>query len=552
MGADDDGERWLRSGHLDCGDLPSASLAAAPSFRVTARRPPPFRLLRFPPCADTLGSVARLLNAIGSPGLRAASDEAAKRSKPTDRSRGTIAALASAVALALVWGVLGRSSLFIDSTFALVWGREVARGELPSYDAVALAPVPHPLATGFAALVSPLGESTAETAVFLLAFLSFGVVVWALFRIGELAFTWPAGMLAVIPVATSFTFLAATSAGAFDIAVAALLLSAVVLELRSSRCGTPVLILLTVAGLQRPEVWLLTGAYWLYLLPALDTAGRIRAGALASAAPAIWAAADLVATGDPLFSFTTTREISLVASDTVSPPDDAVTRVFDELRNVLRLPALVGGALGLALALAVAPRRSAAPAGLVIITVGASTALALTSVAVTDRYLLAAGAALAVFFGFFLVGWVRQRAGPVRLTWAAGAGLLVAGMVASVPSAASRIDRLQRDNKAERSVVDDLRSLSQRGRTARTLDGCPRVLAMNVRPVPYLSLWADRPLSSVLVPADPQEREAALIAPRSEAARRFMRGPGLQFRRVPAAFREVGGNRSWRLYTRGC
>src|SRR5262249_42070765 len=75
----------------------------------------------------------------------------------------------------------------------------------------------------------------------------------------------------------------------FDIAFAALVLGALLVEARSPRAGAPVLALLAVAGLWRPEAWVLSGAYALYLWPALeDRRARVRALALAASAPALW------------------------------------------------------------------------------------------------------------------------------------------------------------------------------------------------------------------------------------------------------------------------
>ena len=83
---------------------------------------------------------------------------------------------------------------------------------------------------------------------------------------------------------------------------------------RCSRCAgrgaaCPVLVLLGLAGLLRPEAWLLAGAYWLYLLPALDRRrDGSRSAALVAAAPVLWALSDLVVTGEPLHSLTSTRD----------------------------------------------------------------------------------------------------------------------------------------------------------------------------------------------------------------------------------------------------
>src|SRR5207244_4743305 len=126
------------------------------------------------------------------------------------------------------------------------------------------------------------------------------------------------------------------------------------------RRGAAVLVLLDLAGLLRPEAWLLAGAYWLWLAPALDGRARLRLAALAAAAPVLWALSDLVVTGDPFFSVNGTtglaselgRQTGLGALPDVLP---------HRLGEILRLPELVAAVLGLAAGLVWMRRRTLLP-----------------------------------------------------------------------------------------------------------------------------------------------------------------------------------------------
>ena len=62
-----------------------------------------------------------------------------------------------------------------------------------------------------------------------------------------------------------FPFLAAR--GYMDIPYLAIVIWAAVLEAERPRRGVPVLLLLRAAGLLRPEAWVLSGFYWLWLFP---------------------------------------------------------------------------------------------------------------------------------------------------------------------------------------------------------------------------------------------------------------------------------------------
>ena len=96
----------------------------------------------------------------------------------------------------------------------------------------------------------------------------------------------------------------------FDLPFYLMIFAAALLELRRPRCGWPVLVLLVLAGLLRPEAWLLGGVYWLWLAPATAARAALIARLLVVAAPVLWMLADTIVTGEPLYSLTSTREVS--------------------------------------------------------------------------------------------------------------------------------------------------------------------------------------------------------------------------------------------------
>src|SRR3954471_15588139 len=202
---------------------------------------------------------------------------------------------AIALALRLVWG---SGSGNYDALYSLIWGRQIAHGRAPSFE-VPLAPTPHPLSNLFAALLAPLAPRTAEHVLLVVAFLALGVVGWLVFRLGEHWFGWPAGLLAAAIVLTREPVLSYGTRAYVDVPYLALVLGALLAVARSPRAaGTP-LALLALAGLIRPEAWLFSLAYLAWVLHG-GAERRAEWIALAVAAPVIWLAFDLVATGDPL------------------------------------------------------------------------------------------------------------------------------------------------------------------------------------------------------------------------------------------------------------
>jgi hypothetical protein len=210
---------------------------------------------------------------------------------------------AGALALRLA---IGNGFANYDSFYSLVWGSELAHGESLDYSA-ALPPTPHPLATLFGAIVSPLGDG-AEAALVVVAFISLAALAYLVYRLGELWLNRWVGIAAAAIVLTRVPFLDYGVRAYVDIPYIALVLAALLVETRRSRAGWPVLALLGVAGLLRPEAWLFSAAYLLYLAWPERKLPDPRLIALAAAAPVGWAAFDLAVTGDALYSLTGTKD----------------------------------------------------------------------------------------------------------------------------------------------------------------------------------------------------------------------------------------------------
>lgn len=192
-----------------------------------------------------------------------------------------------------------------DAAFSLLWGHDIAHGVLPNFSARG-APTPHPLSNLVAAALSPLGDH-AEGALALLGWLALGGIGYCTYVIGSRCFGRSVGIVAALIVLTRDALLFYGALAYLDVPYTALVLAALALELGGRRRGTPVLVLLALAGLLRPDAWLLSVAYLIYVCRAETWRRRLALATVALTAPVIWAFADLAVTGDPLFSFFTTR-----------------------------------------------------------------------------------------------------------------------------------------------------------------------------------------------------------------------------------------------------
>ena len=150
-----------------------------------------------------------------------------------------------------------------DTIYALLWGREMSEGLSPDTGA-ALPPTPHPLAELFGLVASPLGDGVIDLTM-VIAYVSLGLVGYLVYRLGSLWFDRAIGAVAAVIILTRAPYLSNGLRAYVDIPYIALVLGALVIETRRPRAGWPVLALLALAGLLRPEAWLFSFAYFAYL-----------------------------------------------------------------------------------------------------------------------------------------------------------------------------------------------------------------------------------------------------------------------------------------------
>ncbi|MGA9874750.1 MAG: hypothetical protein WBQ21_02980, partial [Solirubrobacteraceae bacterium] len=188
----------------------------------------------------------------------------------------TLAILAGA---ALLWLIAGVGFVNYDTLYALVWGQQLTRGETPQYG-LPIAPTPHPLLEVLGVVLAPLGASATAAITVALAFIALSACGWVIYRLGSEWFGRAAGALAALILLTRVPVLSYGVRAYVDLPYLLLVLAALLVETRRPRAGAPVLVLLGLAGLLRPEAWAFSGVYWLYL-----TIHSVHTYRLAAAAP---------------------------------------------------------------------------------------------------------------------------------------------------------------------------------------------------------------------------------------------------------------------------
>ena len=343
--------------------------------------------------------------------------------------------LGALLAVTLVGFALWPSYPNYDSVYSLVWGQELISGSEPSFEAFR-APTQHPLAIAVAILLWPLGED-ADRALVLLTLLSFVAVVVAVYRLGRDAFAPLVGLAAALVMLSRFDFPYLAVRAYIDIPFMALVLWAAVLELERPRRGGVVWLLLGAAGLLRPEAWALLGLYWLWMsfggrLAAAEPPSwveRIRWAAYAAAPAIVWVLIDLAVTGDPLYSQNATSE-TVAQLDRGEELAELPGALAVSMTELVKPPVILAGLAGIALAVALVPRRALMPGIVLLAGVGTFLAIGAAGFAVIDRYLIVAAAAFCVFAGFAIAGFSAvERFRTLRLVWALGAALIIVAVI---------------------------------------------------------------------------------------------------------------------------
>ena len=457
-----------------------------------------------------------------------------------------------------VWALAGHGLVNYDTLYTLVWGREIAAGRTPDLD-VAVAPTPHPLADVGAVLLAPLSNAgsglqgqAAMAVVLVLSFVALALLARVVFALGRDWFgTW-AGVAAALIVVTRVPVLDFGARAYVDIPYVALVLGALLVETRRPRAGVPVLALLAVAGLLRPEAWLFSLAYlaWLWRAP---RARDPRLIAIAVAAPVLWALSDLAVTGDPLHSLLGTRGNAQTLQRVTGLGEVPLTAPR-RLGEILREPVLFGAAGGGILALLWLRRRALLGAAAGVVAIVAFCVLAAAGLPILGRYLLLPAAILAIFCGAGAFGWANlPRGDRRRRPWAwFGLATLVL-LVVFTPAQVDRVRALRHALARQDTIQTDLAALV-RAPPAAIRPSCAPVTVPNHRPVPLLALQLDVAPRTVVSAQEQRPRHGTWVAPANGGvARDYSLAPRDLDKRIappPRGFAPAGADASWRVFAR--
>jgi hypothetical protein len=492
-----------------------------------------------------------------------------------------VAPLAIAAGAVVLWVAAGVGFANYDTLYALAWGGQLARGETPQYG-IPIAPTPHPLVEVLGVVLSPLSPGAIEGVTVALGFLALSACGWVLYRLGSLWFGRAAGTLAALILLTRVPVLSYGVRAYVDVPYLLLVLCALLVEARHHRsgidgipdrpAGAPVLTLLALAGLLRPEAWVFSGLYWLYLMgltprwayssvrerslhtrvlagSKLRTRGAIvRLTLLAAAAPLVWVVSDWLVTGHPLWSLTNTRHTAETL-DRVTGIANVPEYIPRRIGEILSPPVLAGAALGGVMSLWLLPRRARLGAVVGVVAVLVFAAFATAGLPINTRYAFLAAAILCVFCGAGVFGWTRlPREDPRRRWWMAGGALVLVALVAYIPTQYRTVHKELTKLARQEMFQNELVALVEDGSITRR---CEPVGVPNHAPIPLLALYlGTSPREIVSAEAGPIAHGSYVDPASKEAEDDYVldpHDPHLPVE-VPPGFTEAHANSAWFIF----
>jgi len=448
-----------------------------------------------------------------------------------------------AVLLKLVYGPW---YLNYDARYALLWARDLVRGVTPEYTAD-FAPTPHPLETAVSILATPFGDG-GDGLMLWLILLAFGLLTWLTYRLGAELFNPWVGIVAALVVVSRPALERDALLGYQDTAFAVLIVLAVLLEARRRRRGEAVLGLLAVAGLMRPEAWVLGGLYFLWMWPAADTRRRIGLAALTALAPVVWAASDWAVTGDPLHSLHGTADLA-EAVDRRRDVVDAPYWALQYYGYALREPVVIGLPIGLFFAWRFRRREALLPLAVVVAMTLVFMIGPIFGLPLIGRYVRTSSVLLTLFYGLAVAGWLLLHDPRERRRWkwiGIGAAAL---SLAFLPWHVGMLGDIERRIDRDGEMYTALRETARAPEVRRAVAECGGAIsAADHRPLPHLRYWLGTDPGTVGTVANRASplRDVLLLPRRVPLMRRFYQEnfPRLE---PPPGYEEIYRNAAWRV-----
>jgi hypothetical protein len=384
-----------------------------------------------------------------------------------------------------------------DARYALLWAHDLWHGFTPEYNAD-YAPTPHPLQMAVGSIALLFGDD-ADRVMVVMVLLCFGALVWLSFRLGAQLFgTW-AGVITALVVLTRPAIERDAILAYQDLPFEALVVGAVLLEAQRPKRGYPVLVVLAVAGLLRPEAWVLSILYviWLWHGSGAGWEQVARWLGIALLAPIVWAASDWAITGAPLHSLTGTRDLA-ISNDRRRSLSDVPYSGSAYLAYSLREPLILGVPIGMAFAWRYRRRQGLLVLAVAVAMLAVFAAGPIVGLPLISRYVRTPAVLLATFYGAAIFGWRLLPVGDVwRKRWLWIGVFAAALSVVYLPWHVKLLRGVHHNEARDGHLYSDLRQAADAPVVQRAFAACEPLSTADHRPIPYFRWWIDGPPGSV-------------------------------------------------------
>lgn len=451
-----------------------------------------------------------------------------------------------------------------DTYYALIWGDEMAHLKLPDYY-VYRTPTPHPLFNLYTALISYTGGA----AIHILTIASLGMYVGLLYgayKLVKLQVGTLVAFFTLLVLLTRTDLMAFGFRSMLDIPFLAMIVWAAVLEVQKPRRGTAPLVLLLLAGLLRPEAWLMAGIYWLWLVlghvrPKLKLPGELPSyrqlfwfAVLVVASPVIWLVWDWIVTGDALYSVNSTSDVAAELKRNKSL-FGAIAAIPKNISGTEQWVTAICGTLGFGLAFYVYRQRMLMLAALGVVGVITYLLIAVAGLSVIPRYLVIPSIILCFGVAFALVGWERLEGKPRKF----GIALAILTVLLGLARAPAYVDdfRVLNTRTQDTSITySRIYNILDKPKVKAAIENCQPITAFTHETVPIIRYKLG--LSKEEVPTTTQLTKAptegtiliqtsALDPLQMTVVDRVLRRQWTGFHQPGFKFR--GENRAWIVYS---
>lgn len=473
--------------------------------------------------------------------------EAAQRSpaRRADRIPARAGWIVVPVLAVALWIVYGSGYVDYDALYALLWADDIAELHRPPDMEATHSPTPHPLHTLVSIPLSLFGSGALD-GLEALSVLSFAALGWFAFLLGARLFGPVAGVVLALVLLTRPVIVNQALTANIDVPFLALVLAALAMEAHRPRRGWPVLAALALAGLLRPEAWLLSLAYLAWLMWE-DRDARAHAGeiALALSAPVAWTAFDLVLTGNPVHSLSHTSD----AATRIGRPQGPVRAVRlapGYLADFLTVPLVLAGVAAAVAALWLRVRQAYLPIVLGLLGGLGFLFLGFADLPLLARYLALPSAMLALLVAGAVAAplWWRPGGhgdgdGRARTVAIAVSALAAAALIASIPLSSDELSDRVRTAGDRHDADQALPGFVDARAAAGAIDRC--------RPL-QVEFFQTRPLVAYLIERRPNDVETGRPQRATDGTVLMSRLDRSQT--PPPGFRTTARDDQWTLYAR--